>query len=67
VQRLRASLYEFYLPENPLYVDGQLPEGRWTPYVFAPVDDAELLAAGAEVVWRDPDVAIGLWVEPAPP
>jgi hypothetical protein len=67
VQRLRASLYEFYLPENPLYVDGRLPDGRWTPYVFAPVDDAELLAAGAEVVWRDPDVAIGLWVEPAPP
>jgi hypothetical protein len=65
-QRLRATLYEFYLPENPMYVDGRVPDGRWTPYVFAPLDDAELRAAGAEVVWRDPEVAVGLWLEPAP-
>ncbi len=66
-QRLRAALYEFYLPENPLYVDGTMPDGRFTPYVFAPLDDDELAATGAEVVWRDPHVGIGLWVEPAPP
>ena len=44
VQRLRAALYEFYLPENPMYVDGDVPGGAQTPFVFAPVDDAELLA-----------------------
>jgi hypothetical protein len=65
-QRLRAALYEFYLPENPLYVDGDVPGGRFTPYVFAPLDDDELADAGAEIVWRDPQVGIGLWVEPSP-
>jgi hypothetical protein len=66
VQRLRASLYEFYLPDNAMYVDGEVPGGAFTPYVFAPVDDAELRAAGAEIVWRDPDIQVGLWVEPPP-
>jgi len=66
LQRLRASLYEFYLPENPMYVDGRVPDGRETPYVFAPVDDRAMRAAGAELVWRDPEVDIGLWVEAAP-
>ena len=64
VQRLRAALYEFYLPENPLYVDGAVPGGGETPFVLAPVDDPELLAGDAEVVWRDPELGIGLWVEP---
>lgn len=65
-QRLRAKLYQFYLPANALYLDGDLPGGVWTPYVFAPLDDRTLVDAGATVVWRDPTVAIGLWVEPAP-
>lgn len=64
VQRLRAALYEFYLPENAMYVDGEVPGDRWTPYVFAPIDDVDLLESGAEVVWRDPEIAVALWVEP---
>ena len=66
VQRLRAALYEFYLPENPLYVDGDVPGDRWTPFVLAPIDDPELLDGDAEIVWRDPEIGIGLWVEPQP-
>jgi hypothetical protein len=66
VQRLRVALYEFYLPENALYVDGEVPGGAWTPFVFAPVDDVELREDGGEIVWRDPDHAIALWVQPDP-
>ena len=66
-QRLRAMLYQFYLPENPLYRDSDLPPDRSTPYVFAPLGDPALTAAGAELVWRDPRVAVGLWVDPRSP
>jgi hypothetical protein len=66
-QRLRAMLYQFYLPENPLYRDGDLPPDRPTPFVFAPLGDPALTAAGAEVVWRDPRVAVGLWIDPRSP
>jgi hypothetical protein len=65
-QRQRAMLYQFYLPDNSMYLDGQQPTDRSDPYVFAPLDDPGLVAAGAVVVWRDPSVAIGLWVEPGP-
>lgn len=65
-QRLRVKLYQFYLPDNALYLDGALPDGAWSPYVFAPLDDQALVDAGAAVVWSDPAVAIGLWVERAP-
>jgi hypothetical protein len=64
VQRLRTAVYEFYLPENPIYVEGEVPRGVQTPFVFAPVDDVELRRSGGEVVWRDPDLAMGLWVQP---
>ena len=64
VQRLRAALYEFYLPENAMYVDGDVPGDEWTPFVFAPIDDVDLLASDAEVVWRDPEIALALWVQP---
>ncbi|MET0147482.1 MAG: hypothetical protein ABW328_22260 [Ilumatobacteraceae bacterium] len=65
-QRLRSMLYQYYLPHNALYRDGASDQPA-TPYVFAPLGDPDLLAAGAEVVWRDPGVSIGLWKEPAPP
>lgn len=62
-QRQRLMLYEFYLPDNTLYLDGETPHGAWTPYVFAPLDDVDLRAQRARVVWRDPAAGIGLWVE----
>jgi hypothetical protein len=65
-QRLRQMLYQFYRPTNAFYRDGHTPGGDWTPFVFAPVDDEELRDRGAVIVWRDPLVAIGLLVEPAP-
>ena len=66
-QRLRTMLYQFYLPDHPMSVDGS-GAGGMGRYVFAPVGDPELSAAGAEVVWRDPTVAIGLWrADPRPP
>ena len=62
-QRLRSMLYQFYLPHNAVYREGA-PDQPDTPYVFAPLGDPELEAAGAEVVWHDPGVSIGLWKEP---
>jgi hypothetical protein len=32
--------------------------------VFAPIDDVDLLDSDAEVVWRDPEIALALWVQP---
>jgi hypothetical protein len=65
-QRQRLMLYEFYLPDNTLYRDRETPGGTWTPYVFAPLDDVDLRAARARVVWRDPAAGIALWVERKP-
>ncbi len=65
-QRLRLVLYEFYRPTNAFYRDGHTPDGVWTPYVFAPTDDAGLRESGATLAWRDPQVAIGLWIERQP-
>lgn len=65
-QRQRLMLYEFYLPDNTLYRDGETPRGAWTPYVFAPLDDVDLRAEGARIVWRDPAATIVLWVERQP-
>jgi hypothetical protein len=62
-QRQRAMLYQFYLPGNPMSVDGAQPADLAPLYVFAPIDDVGLTASGAEVVWRDPVVPIGLWVD----
>lgn len=74
-QRLRTMLYQFYLPTNPMASDGADVSGganrhgaddaAETRYVFAPLGDPQLEAAGAEVIWRDPKVRIGLWLEPA--
>jgi hypothetical protein len=65
-QRQRAIVYQFYLPENTLYFEGSGDLRQWTPYVFAPVNDDRLVAADARIVWRDPAVAIGLWIESHP-
>jgi hypothetical protein len=65
-QRHRRMLYQFYLPENPMVMDGDPATDRLTPFVFAPARDPELLAAGAVVEWRDPGAAIALWRVPGP-
>ena len=59
-------LYQYYLPANPVIRDTDPAPQPWTPYVFAPLGDPDLVAAGAELLWRDPGVSIGLWEEPAP-
>ena len=63
-QRLRSMLYQFYLPENALSVDGTDGNASISPFVFAPLGDDVLEAAGAVVVWRDPTVPMALWREP---
>ncbi|MET0909782.1 MAG: hypothetical protein ABWZ99_09945, partial [Ilumatobacteraceae bacterium] len=65
-QRLRSMLYQFYVPTNPVIRDSDPAPQPWTPYVFAPLGDPDLLAAGAELLWRDPGVSMGLWQEPRP-
>ena len=62
-QRLRSLLYQFYLPENALSVDGTSDSVSSSPFVFAPLGDDVLEAAGAVVVWRDPTVPMALWRE----
>ncbi|MET0324570.1 MAG: hypothetical protein ABW219_05045 [Ilumatobacteraceae bacterium] len=65
-QRLRSMLYQFYLPANSVIRDTDPAPRPWTPYVFAPLRDPDLVAAGAELLWRDPAVSMGLWEEPPP-
>jgi len=61
-QRLRTMVYQYYLPTNAMTEDG----ADVTPgYVFAPIGDPDLTAAGAEVRWRDPRFPIGLWLVPS--
>ena len=67
VQRLRAALYEFYLPENPMYVDGDVPGGALDAVRVRP--DRRRGAApdgGRARLARPGRSAIGLWVEPEP-
>jgi hypothetical protein len=63
-QRQRRLVYQFYLPHQALYTDGLEPDRDAVPYVFAPLLDPTMLANGAELVWSDPSVAIGLWFDP---
>lgn len=62
--RQRRAVYEFFLPENPLFLDGALPAGESSPFVFAALDDPQLVGH-AELVWRDPGASIGLWRQSA--
>ncbi len=63
-QRQRFQLYQLFLPERSFVRDRGVDDDVG-PYVFAVLDDPELLEAGARVVWRDPGLRIGLWQEPA--
>ena len=62
-QRVRLLVYEFYRPENTFYLDGHTPAGDQSPYVIAPLDDGVLRDEDADLLWTDPQVAIGLWRE----
>jgi hypothetical protein len=67
-QNVRLQLYQFYLPGRQFERDLGFDDGVG-PYVFAPTLNAEYVESDAVLLWRDPDVALGLWLEPsaAPP
>jgi hypothetical protein len=62
-QRQRYQLYQLYLPERTFQRDRGVDDDVG-PYVFAPLRNPDLVAAGAELLWTDPAVRIGLWKEP---
>lgn len=62
-QRQRYMLYQLYLPERTFLRDRGVDDDIG-PYVFAPLRDPDLLDVGAELVWTDPGIQVGLWKEP---
>ncbi len=62
-QRQRFQLYQLYLPQRSFVRDRGVDDDVG-PYVFAPLQDPDMLEAGATVVWRDPSISIALWLEP---
>ncbi len=65
-QRRRIQLYQFSLPDRVVVRDRGVDDGVG-PFVFAPIGDQELTAAGAKVVWKDPRIKYALWEEPVSP
>ena len=65
-QRRRIQLYQFSLPDHLVLHDYGVDDSVG-PYVFAPMEDSELTAAGAKVIWKDPKIQYALWQEPSPP
>jgi hypothetical protein len=63
-QQRRRMLYQLYLPHNEMVLDATPGSAELTPFVFAPLGDPVLTQRGAEVLWRDPAVAMGLWRDP---
>lgn len=64
-QRRRLQIYQFALPDRLVVRDAGVDDAVG-PYVFAPIGDKELAAAGAKVLWKDPSIMYGLWQEPDP-
>jgi hypothetical protein len=62
-QRQRYQVYQFYLSDRVVLRDRGLDDDIG-PYVFAPIGTEDLVDAGAELLWTDPSVKIGLWREP---
>ncbi len=62
-QRQRYQVYQFYLADRTVLRDHGLDDNVG-PYVFAPLGTDDLVEAGAELLWTDPSVKIGLWREP---
>lgn len=65
-QRRRGLLYQVYLPNHAFERDREVGDGG-SPYVFAPIDDPDLIENEATLVWKDPTVKVGLWVEQGAP
>jgi hypothetical protein len=65
-QRRRAQIYQFALPDHE-FIRDRGTDDSVGPYVFAPVNDKLMKAAGAEILWRDPSVQYALWLEPVEP
>lgn len=61
----RLMLYQWYLPGSDFTVVAQPLAQASSPYVFADLDTPDLVDGGAELVWRDPIKAVGLWLRPA--
>lgn len=61
-QRQRYQLYQLHLPGHPFLRD-RGPDDSVGPYVLAPADDPTLRAAGADVLWTDPNARVSLWKE----
>ena len=55
--------YQWFLPDHQIVRDGGLTDDVG-PFVFAPLSDPDLTAAGAQVLWINPRVDIALWREP---
>jgi hypothetical protein len=64
-QRLRLMIYAFYRPDNTFYRDGRSAEGATSPFIVAPLDDADLRDRAVALLWSDLDAGIGLWREPS--
>jgi len=62
-QRQRYQVYQFFLTDRIVLRDRGLDDDIG-PYVFAPLRTPDLVEAGAELLWTDPSVRIGLWREP---
>lgn len=65
-QRHRYQVFQLFLPHRTFLRDRGVDDAVG-PYVFAPRDDAELLAAGAMVLWEDPTADLDLYLEPDRP
>ncbi len=64
-QRHRYQVFQLYLPHRTFVRDRGVDDAVG-PYVFAPRDDPELVAAGATVLWEDPTADLDLYLEPEP-
>lgn len=62
-QRRAYQLYQFYLWDHDIVIDRGLQDDVG-PYVFAPREDPDLVAAGATPLWESTTTGMVLWREP---
>ena len=65
-QRRAYQLYQYYLPEYEIVPDAGLGDDVG-PYIFAPREDPDLVAAGAAQLWESDTIGMVLWREPMSP
>jgi hypothetical protein len=61
--------YQFFLPHHRFDIvdpDDFDPTTSPSRVVVARPDDAVLIAAGAEIAWRDPNGKLAFWLLPTP-